>query len=76
MRDKKHLKDIKREASNYREGYLIQFADKISILGNIKHSRYLRILITIDQQVALHKKNMILQKEERQKRIETDNHSQ
>ena len=53
---KNHLTGIKREATNYREVHLTQLVDKEFILGKIKHARYLRNLITIEQQVALHKK--------------------
>ena len=59
---KKYLKDIKREATNHREVHLTQLADEEFILGNIKHARYLHNLITIKQQVAFHKKNIIIQK--------------
>ena len=52
----KQLKDIKRDAANHRETHLTQLTDEESILGNIKHARYLRNLIIIEQQVALHKK--------------------
>ena len=50
------MKGIKREATNHREVHLTQLADEEVIFGNIKHARYLRNLIKIEQQVALHKK--------------------
>ena len=53
---KKHLKGIKREATNHREVHLTQLTDEEVIFGNIRHARYLHNLITIEQQVALHKK--------------------
>ena len=53
---KNHLKGIKREATNYREVHITQLADEEFILGKIKQARYLRNLITIEQQVTLHKK--------------------
>ena len=53
---KAYLKDIKREATNHREVHLNQLTDEDYILGNIKHTRYLCSLITIKQQVAIHRK--------------------
>ena len=53
---KKHLKDIKGDASNHREEHPKQLANEGFIFENIKHEKYLRNLITIKQQVALHRK--------------------
>lgn len=47
---KRHLKDIKCEATKHREVHLNQLADEEYILRIIKHARYLR------SQVALHRK--------------------